>query len=561
MIRYFPASGDRLGWAIDEDLRLIRRALQGEAAESTLGCADIVHAPFWVWLPKILHDPEVLRRKFVIAHADNPPFFYLTQPEFAWAQEIVDLWVARSTEAQTQFEKLGLPSIHIPYAIDTSLFFPITEKENIRQKYGLPKDTYIIGNFHRDSDGADLTKPKHQKSPEMMVAILRHLKQRGKKFHVLLAGPRRHWIRKALTEAGILYTFVGKQGLEGDDLYANILERQKLNELYNACDLYLVTSRWEGGPQSVMEAAASRTKILSPPLGVALDVLEKDTLFDLAPCAAEKIARDIETNFLSSSLKQHFNRIFLRHNADAMAKELRKLYRTLPNNSMFRKKTKANRRPLYDMSRNIFWKLKCRLGKAALVSGVRILHVAGHDKILDEAMVNIQEILQDLGVSTKGGIKAPAIAGNHNHPASYRLLPPDGRVAVVHPETCYVALSVNDAVNFRRLQPKSKILVCPLIFRGDNNKLQICTIHCGDAWPSLKIQRAILARRPVIYPRKSFHYYQIFQAGIAYGKNRSLKEARKIAITNKQELIDLAIPTNFLDAKKFWQKLLQKIYN
>ena len=35
----------------------------------------------------------------------------------------------------------------------------------------------------------------------------------------------------------------------------------KLNELYNILDLYLVTSRIEGGPQAIMEASITRTPI------------------------------------------------------------------------------------------------------------------------------------------------------------------------------------------------------------------------------------------------------------------------------------------------------------
>ena len=42
-----------------------------------------------------------------------------------------------------------------------------------------------------------------------------------------------------------------------------------LNELYNILDLYLVTSRIEGGPQAILECAIIKTPIMSTDVGVA----------------------------------------------------------------------------------------------------------------------------------------------------------------------------------------------------------------------------------------------------------------------------------------------------
>ena len=104
--------GDGKGWALDEDLRQIRASLTGMIRESGVAGAEVIHAPFWQNLGMVA--PDILRRAFVIAHADNPPFFYLKQPEFLAGQQQVDLWVARSREAFGQFEALGLPAVHIP---------------------------------------------------------------------------------------------------------------------------------------------------------------------------------------------------------------------------------------------------------------------------------------------------------------------------------------------------------------------------------------------------------------------------------------------------------------
>src|SRR5690606_21896545 len=83
MISVFHTQGDGHGWAIDEDLRQIRESLRGVVRETSLARAQVVHAPFWMALA--MHPAEVLAGRFVIAHADNPPFFYLKQPEFVRA--------------------------------------------------------------------------------------------------------------------------------------------------------------------------------------------------------------------------------------------------------------------------------------------------------------------------------------------------------------------------------------------------------------------------------------------------------------------------------------------
>ena len=118
--------GDGAGWALDEDLRQIRSSLSGLVRETGAAEAEIIHAPFWQNLSMVA--TSVLKNAFVIAHADNPPFFYVKQAEFAWGQQVVDLWVARSREALSQFQHLSLPAEYIPYTIDAGLFFPIADK-------------------------------------------------------------------------------------------------------------------------------------------------------------------------------------------------------------------------------------------------------------------------------------------------------------------------------------------------------------------------------------------------------------------------------------------------
>ena len=54
-----------------------------------------------------------------------------------------------------------------------------------------------------------------------------------------------------------------------------------LNELYNILDLYIVASRFEGGPQSIYECALTKTPIISTDVGVANLILSENSIFDM----------------------------------------------------------------------------------------------------------------------------------------------------------------------------------------------------------------------------------------------------------------------------------------
>ena len=54
-----------------------------------------------------------------------------------------------------------------------------------------------------------------------------------------------------------------------------------MNELYNCLDLYLVSSRCEGGPRSVFEAGLTQTPIISTRMGISPELVSRrSALFD-----------------------------------------------------------------------------------------------------------------------------------------------------------------------------------------------------------------------------------------------------------------------------------------
>ena len=57
---------------------------------------------------------------------------------------------------------------------------------------------------------------------------------------------------------------------------------EKLNELYNCLDLYIVSSRYEGGPQSIVECGITKTPIISTDVGIAPEILARESIFDMS---------------------------------------------------------------------------------------------------------------------------------------------------------------------------------------------------------------------------------------------------------------------------------------
>lgn len=514
--------GDGKGWALDEDLRQTRIALRGRIRETSAAGAQIIHAPFWQNLGMV--EPGILSRAFVIAHADNPPFFYVKQPEFALGQTWVDLWVARSTEALEQFQQLGLPAVHIPYTIDAGLFFPIADKKALRREFGIPEDAYVIANFHRDTEGADLKTPKFQKAPEMMVAILKRVRDAGVRVQVLLAGPRRHWIREELAREGIPFTFVGKTGITGDDFGINILSREKLNRLYNAADLHLVPSRWEGGPQSAMEAAACRIKQLCPSIGVARDILEPASIFTSAGEAARKILEDVNGGLLDATVEPQFERWKASHTTDTLVSELQKLYERLPENDSFQAKVSGASAGLLNSSlAQIAFTIKSRTRHSRAPGEVRWNHLPGRNSELDEVMEKVRFFLEDskIGLTnrhdTNVEIAGWPIQDIKTPRRIFQWITPGFSPAEILPGATLVAPSVRDILNLRAIDIFNPAVAMAIPFSGDNESSSPLVVDHEDRLASIRVWKALAGGRPVFHPQGLAYLEQVFWGGLEYG--------------------------------------------
>lgn len=158
----------------------------------------------------------------------------------------------------------------IPYWANQKIWKKTESKEVLRKKYGIPQDNFVIGSFQRDTEGKDLISPKLEKGPDLLADYLKNLKEKEKNssIHVVLSGWRRQYIINRLKELSIDYTYV------------ELPSQEVVNELYQTLDLYPVTSRYEGGPQSLIECGLLEIPMISRSMGMAELVLPESAIHE-----------------------------------------------------------------------------------------------------------------------------------------------------------------------------------------------------------------------------------------------------------------------------------------
>lgn len=191
------------------------------------------------------------------------------QKEFYYREKFVDFYHVFSTSTEKQLRSISDKEIiKIPYWVNQNLWFDISKKDLLRKKYGFKKNEYLVGSFQRDTEGFDLVSPKLIKGPDIFISKIKKLSKQKKNLKVVLTGKRRAYVINQLKKYNIDFT------------YFEMTSFKTLNELYNILDLYMVTSRVEGGPQAILECAISKTPIISTRVGIADEILDEKSIVD-----------------------------------------------------------------------------------------------------------------------------------------------------------------------------------------------------------------------------------------------------------------------------------------
>ncbi len=178
----------------------------------------------------------------------------------------LDRIVASASLARDRLLRWGVPGDKIsliPIGCETSRFVPPTpaERDAQRVRFGIAPHEVVIGSFQKDGEGwGEGDVPKPIKGPDVFLAAVERLAKRNPIF-VLLSGPARGYVKRGLETLNVRYAHDYAQ------------DRDALARLYHALDLYLITSREEGGPMALMESMASGVPVVSTRVGMAPDLI------------------------------------------------------------------------------------------------------------------------------------------------------------------------------------------------------------------------------------------------------------------------------------------------
>ena len=233
--------------------------------------ADII----WIispWLWKKIPKRHLKNKKVIcsIYHIDFEKFDEKEKKEFLERDKYVEFYHVISLKTKQQLEQLTNKKIvSIPFWVDQNVWKSINNKKNLRSKYGLNDSNFLVGSFQRDTEGSDLITPKLIKGPDVFLQLMREMQKINKELVVVLTGKRRQYLITNFEKYKIKYK------------YFEMVNLNEVNELYNILDLYLVTSRVEGGPQAILECAITNTPILSTDVGVASEILAPESIFNI----------------------------------------------------------------------------------------------------------------------------------------------------------------------------------------------------------------------------------------------------------------------------------------
>ena len=272
------AVGDGGGWSVDEDAAHVAAAARRLGVE--VGPARwarfverqaVFHtSQFEAVLPRWLDSSNWLGVAYLHGRPGTPGM-----PEFDRCFDALRSRPKRFARIQVTHAEMhdlvllaGVPPervFRIPLGIDIERF-PLgeeTARARAREAFGLPESAFVVGSFQKDGVGwGEGLEPKLIKGPDTLVAAVERLRARVPELVVLLTGPARGFVRRELEQRGIPYRHVVARS------------RAEVARAYHAIDVYLVTSRQEGGPKAVLESMASGAPLVTTRVGQATEIVE-----------------------------------------------------------------------------------------------------------------------------------------------------------------------------------------------------------------------------------------------------------------------------------------------
>lgn len=223
------------------------------------------------WCYRHLPREMLLHKKVIttIHHIVEEKFDQQKLLEFQDRDAITTIYHVPNEHTATFIKKLtDKPVFIIPYWANQNIWNLTGNKLDLRKKYNLPESSFLIGSFQRDTEGSDLISPKLEKGPDLLADAIEKWWSTNKNIHIVLAGWRRQYIVNRLKNAKIPYSYFERP------------KQEDINDLYQTLDLYPITARYEGGPQSIIECGLLNIPVVSRNIGLANKLLPQEAISD-----------------------------------------------------------------------------------------------------------------------------------------------------------------------------------------------------------------------------------------------------------------------------------------
>jgi len=253
-----------------------------------------------IWRENIPKDSKVIVNFFHGKPEDGPEVLKHIK-DFVKNYRMIDIIVVSNSISHDRLISWGIPEekiVKIYIGVDSKIFkLPNKqEKSKARRNLGFNSDEFVVGSFQKDGIGwRSGNKPKLIKGPDIFIETIQEL-AKYINVSVLLTGPSRGYVISALEKAGIKFKYFTVDNYLDMPLY------------YHALDLYLITSREEGGPKGLIEALCSSVPVVSTPVGMCVDLLP-----EIENCS-------VTTSFEPGELAEHI--LNSRNNPHKLSSEL-----------------------------------------------------------------------------------------------------------------------------------------------------------------------------------------------------------------------------------------------
>lgn len=164
-------------------------------------------------------------------------------------------WYEYLMEEGIQEERLTI----INYGVNTDIFRPPNETERniLRQRYGIPNDAFVIGfSAKRSSDSFG------RKGINSLEQLIAESSFKYSSIWWVIRGPGWQSLVEKQSKLGARITHL-----------PFLLEKEDVAETYRLMDAYIVTSRIEGGPVPLFEAMSSGLSCISTKVGLAPELI------------------------------------------------------------------------------------------------------------------------------------------------------------------------------------------------------------------------------------------------------------------------------------------------